>query len=159
MPAPWRRKDLPHVGQGHSVMISHRTRQCGCHSPRKNKCHFVSSLCHVVSCTVLWRTFEHGSYSRILARILRTSTCASTNHAVTMTAETSTRERALQTTTHDCMHAVGLVGYLARRVSPSPPHLQQSNFHVAHDTARAHFLGTLTCHDTTNMFWRPVFGR
>ena len=110
--------------------MSHRTRQCGCHSPRKSHCHAVSALCHVVSCTFLRRTFENGLYLRISARILRTSqqlnrslqharkcpnariqsrrtkTRASTSHAVTMTAETSTRERALQTTTQDCMHAV-----------------------------------------------------
>ena len=71
--APWCREDLTHVGQGHSVMISQRTRKCGRNSPRKNKCHAVSSLSHAVSCTVLWRTFENGSYSRISALIFPTS--------------------------------------------------------------------------------------
>ena len=34
------------------------------------------------------------------------NTCASTNHAVTMTAATSIMERTLQTTTQDCIHTV-----------------------------------------------------
>ena len=99
-------------------------------------CHHFVMLCPAA---VLWRTFENGSYSRISARILQTSQQlnGSLQHA------------------RKCPNA--WIQSWKYPLSPDGVTIPKKN--GAGDTACRDFLGTLTCHDTTNMIWRPVFGR
>ena len=118
-------------------MISHRTRQCGCHSPRKSKRHAVSSLCHVC---VLHRPVADVRKRIVLAHL------GSYSPNVTATERmTATRKKVSKR-----LDPVLEISIVTRWC-----HDPMKN--GAGDTACRDILGTLICY-RTNMIWRPVFG-